>query len=167
MSTTNIFAILAPVPEMHLQSGLQTINQLANNSNNQIIKVAFGSMDFELFRKVDELRVNQAVDVFIYASHAANQPLHSHVTWQGRYIGHVNSRNGRYPGNSKYRPQSTNTDKPTWAVFWEVEDLQVLKSPIAMPLATIEDGIADFRGLGKKSNYVSRFFPESPLLVEY
>ena len=76
----------------------------------------------------------QAVDVFIYASHAANQFLRSEATWHGRYIGHVNSRNGRYPGNKQYRPQSTNTDKPLWAVFWEVEDLQVLKSPRAILL---------------------------------
>ena len=158
MSIKNMFAILAPVPEMHLISGLQAITQLTNDPNNQIVKVAFGSMDFELFRRVDELRENNAVDVFIYASHAANQPLHSQVTWHGRYIGHVNSRNGRYPGDRKYRPQSTNTDKPIWAIYWEVEDLKSLHLPIA---------IADFRGFGKKSNYTSRFVPEGPLLIEY
>ena len=143
---------------MHLISGLQTITQLTNNSNNQIFKVAFGSMNFELFRKADELRVNQAVDVYIYASHALNQSFHSQATWHGRYIGHVNSRNGRYPGNSQYCPPSTSTDTLTWAVYWELESLNLLNP---------QKAIADFRGLGKKSNYTSRFVPESPLLVEY
>jgi hypothetical protein len=158
MSTTNMFAILAPVPEMHFISGLQSITQLTNDPNNQIVKVAFGIMDFELFRRVDELRENNAVDVFIYASHAANQSLHSQVTWHGRYIGHVNSRNGRYPGDRKYRPQSTNTDQPIWAIYWELDSLQLLNLPIA---------IASLKGLGKSSNYTSRFVPEGPLLIEY
>ncbi len=84
--------------------------------------------------------------------------LDSQVTWHGLYIGHVHSRNGKYPGNKKHRPPSTVTDKPTWAIFWEVKELKPL---------TPECPIASFRGLSKKSNYTSRFIPEGPLLIEY
>lgn len=158
MDKTYSFAILAPVPEMHLISVPKTINKLADDSSNEALKVAFGSMAFEIFRKVDELRGNKAVFVFIYASHAADQPLHSQVTWHCLYIGHIQSRNGRYPGNEKHRPPTTSTDKPTWAIYWEVKELKLLDSPLKM------DSI---KGLDKKSNYTSRFIPEGPLLIEY
>ena len=159
MDQTQAFAILAPVPEIHLVSGVETITKLADESSDETAKVAFGSMDFESFRKIDELRGGKAVEVFIYASDpAGDQPLNSKVSWRGLYIGHVPSRNGRYPGKLKFRPPSTATDKPTWAVFWEVQELKPLTSPIA---------IASLKGLGKKSNYTSRFIPEGPLLIEY
>ncbi|MCA1990856.1 MAG: hypothetical protein LDL41_02245 [Coleofasciculus sp. S288] len=146
---THEFAILAAVPEEHLLSWQQ---------DGQETKVAFGSMDFELFRQADALRGNKAVEVFIYASLAENRPLKSEVSWHGLYVSHVQSRSGRYPQGMKYRPPSTASDKPTWAIFWEVEDLKPLSSPIA---------IASLRGLGKKSNYQSRFTPEGPLLITY
>ncbi|MBR8834217.1 MAG: hypothetical protein DSM106950_09310 [Stigonema ocellatum SAG 48.90 = DSM 106950] len=159
MDITQAFAILAPVPEIHLISGSETIAKLADESSDETVKVAFGSMDFESLRKIDELRGNKAVKAFIYASNpAGDQPLNSQVSWHGLYIGHVPSRNGRYPGKAKFRPPSTKTDKPTWAVFWEVQELQPLTSPIA---------IASLKGLGKKSNYPSRFIPEGPVLIEY
>lgn len=146
--TTRKLAILAPVPEEHL---------LSWQKDGQETKVAFGSMAFELFRQADELRGEKAVKVFIYASLAENRPLNSQVSWKGWYVGHVPSRSGRYPRGMKYRPPSTASEKPTWAIFWEVEELQPLSSPIA---------IASLRGLGKKSNYPSRFTPEEPLLIE-
>ncbi|MGA9383108.1 MAG: hypothetical protein WBV73_30465 [Phormidium sp.] len=159
MSTTHSFAILAPVPEIHLISGQETIAQLNNELNNEIVKLAFGSMAFEAFRQIDELRQSQSVEVFIYASDStADQPLHTQVSWHGIYIGHLPSRNGRYPGNKKFRPPSTLTDKPRWAVFWEVQELKFLEKPIE---------IASLKGLNKKSNFSSRFIPEGPLLIEY
>lgn len=158
MHTTHSFAILASVPEMHLESGVETINKLHLESNDKV-KVAFGSMDFEVFRKADQLRGDQVVEVFIYASQAqSDQPLHSEVTWSGLYINHVNSRNGRYPGKKEFRPASTLSDAPRWAVFWEVQDLKLLKTPIK---------IASLKGMGKKSHFTSRFIPETPLLIEY
>ncbi len=146
---THEFAILAPVPEEHL---------LSWQEEGQQPKVAFGSMAFELFRQADQLRGEKAVKVFIYASLAENRPLNSEVSWHGLYVGHVQSRGGRHPQGMKYRPPSTASDKPTWAIFWEVEDLEPLSSPIA---------IASLKGLGKKSNFASRFLPEGPFLIEY
>jgi len=147
--TTQEFAILAAVPEEHL---------LSWQKDGQETKVAFGSMDFELFRQADEKRGDKAVEVFIYASLAKNRSLKSEVSWHGLYIGHVQSRSGRYPQGMKYRPPSTASERPTWAIFWEVEELKPLSSPLA---------IASLRGLGKKSNYQSRFTPESPSLIVY
>ncbi|MDZ8049916.1 MAG: hypothetical protein RMX68_033915 [Aulosira sp. ZfuVER01] len=158
MAKTTSFAILAPVPEMHLLSALETIDKLESELSDETIKVAFGSMAFEVFRKADELRGDKEVEVLIYASDCIDQPLNSEASWQALYIGHANSRNGRYPGKSKFRPSSTATDKPTWAVFWEVQQLKRLKTPIA---------IATLKALGKKTNYASRFTPEGPLLIEY
>jgi hypothetical protein len=159
MVKTHSFAILAPVPEMHLLSAMETIANLEHELSDETVKTAFGSMDFELFRKVDELRGDKSVEVLIYASHSdADQPIDSEASWHGLYIGHVNSRNGRYPGKAQFRPPSTATDKPTWASFWEVQDLKPLTSPRK---------IGFLKGLGKKSCYNSRFIPEGPLLIEY
>lgn len=158
MAKTTSFAILASVPEMHLLSALDTMEKLENELSDEIIKVAFGSMAFEVFRKADELRGEKTVEVLIYASDRADQPLNSEVSWGGLYIGHANSRNGRYSGKSKFLPPSTTADKPRWAVFWEIQELTKLKTPIA---------IAAFKPLGKKTNLVSRFVPEEPMLIEY
>jgi len=159
MDTTNSFAILAPVPEMHLLSAMETIAQLNQEGSDEKFKTAFGSMDFELFRRVDELRVNKNVKVLIYASYSdTEQPFYPQISWEALYIGHVISRNGRYPGKAKFRPRSTASDKPTWAVFWEVQDLKPMASPIE---------VSSLIGLGKKSEYNSRFIPERPLLIEY
>ena len=149
MDKTQSFAILAAVPEVHLISGQDVcLNQG---------KVAFGSMAFEAFRKVDEMREDKAVEILIYASDAANRPLNTEVTWHGLYIGHVQSRGGRYLKGSQFRPPSTASEKPIWAIFWEVQDLKPLSSPIA---------IASLKGLERGSNLKSRFVPESPLLIE-
>jgi hypothetical protein len=116
-------------------------------------------MAFEVFRKADELRKERAVEVLIYASDAqGDKPLNPEVWWRARYIRHLPSRNGRYPGKSVFRPQSTTGDRPTWAIYWEVEELEKLKAPIA---------IASLQGLGQKANFKARFIPEGPVLTEY
>lgn len=157
MSTTHAFAILAPVPEIHLASGLESIKIQIEADLKP--KLAFGSNAFQFFREVDQLRDGKSVDVFIYASHSQEeQSLARTVTWRASYIGHVESRRGRYPGNTKYRSESTKTDSPQWAVFWEVEDLEQLKTPI--PIGTLQ-------GLNSKKLYAPQFFPEGPVLIQH
>lgn len=162
MQKTHAFAILAPIPEMHLISGLEAIAaqlDLEDLPPDHLPKVAFGSMDFEVFGEVEKLRDGKAIEVLIYASHAkGEQPLNPEVTWRALYVGYVGSRRGRYPGQSLYRPKSTATDSPTWAVFWEVQELERLKTPIP---------IGHLRGRTKKTNYQARFIPEGPVLIEY
>ncbi|GAB4381648.1 MAG: hypothetical protein Kow00121_40670 [Elainellaceae cyanobacterium] len=162
MQKTRDFAILVPVPEMHLISGLEAVAaqlDLDDLPPDYSPKVAFGSMDFEVFGQVEKLRGGKAVDVFIYASHAkGEQPLNPEVTWRGLYVSYVASRRGRYPGKSMYRPQATAADPPTWAVFWEVQELEQLKKSVP---------IGGLRGKNKKTNYPARFIPEGPVLIEY
>lgn len=162
MQKTRLFAILVPVREMHLISGLEAIAAQLDSDDlppDDLPKVAFGSMDFETFSEVEKLRGGKAIEAFIYASHAkGEQPLNPEVTWRGVYVGYVASRRGRYPGKSIYRPQSTLSDPPTWAVFWEVQELEQLKKPIP---------IGSLCGKNKKTNYPARFIPEGPVLIEY
>lgn len=62
MSTIKEVALLAPVPLEFLIEGIAVCDRQG--------KVAFGSRAWEIFRKLDELRNGQPVDVYIYASHS-------------------------------------------------------------------------------------------------
>ncbi|MEO0827851.1 MAG: hypothetical protein AAFY67_19810 [Cyanobacteria bacterium J06642_9] len=156
---TQDFAILAPVPEQHLVTGLEAIAQQLDADPPKVPPVlAYGSNAFEVFGKADELRGEQCVEMFFYASHAENPTFHPEATWKATYCKQVHSRRGRYPGKAFHRPPSTKNDAPTWAIFWLVQDLIELREPIL---------VSDFQGLGKKTAYASRFIPESPLLVEH
>ena len=157
-SKTHKFAILAPVPEEHLFSGLDAIATQLDTDPPEIPPVlAYGSGAFEVFGKADEMRKGLPVEMFFYASHAENPTFNPFATWKATYIKQVHSRRGRYPGKKFHRPPSTASDTPTWAIFWLVQDLEKLDTP--MP-------IEDFRGLDKKSNYSCGLIPEGPLLVE-
>lgn len=156
INKTRQFAILAPVPEQHLISGMEALNQQLDDGHEA--RLAFGSNAFMLFRKADELREQCLVDIYIYASHAEDRKLNPEATWKATYIEKLTSRSGRYPGKKIHRPRSTNTDKDTWGIFWVITELENLVEPIPL---------GDFRGYEKKSNYSSRFFPEGPLLVEH
>ncbi|MGG6296345.1 hypothetical protein ACQ4M4_18295 [Leptolyngbya sp. AN02str] len=162
MQKTNAFAILAPVPEQHLISGLEAIAAQLDAEDlppDHRPKVAYGSMSFEVFGEVEKLRAGRAVEVFIYASDAqGEQPLNPEVTWRGLYVSVVASRRGRYPGKAIHRPASTAHDTPTWAVFWELQELERLKTPIP---------IGKLRGHKKKTDYQPRFIPEGPVIIEY
>ncbi|MGB8698247.1 MAG: hypothetical protein WCD18_02425 [Thermosynechococcaceae cyanobacterium] len=162
MSKTHAFALLAPVPEEHLISGLEAIAAQLDAEDlptEHVPKVAFGSMDFEVLAEVETVRGGKSVEVLIYASHAkGDQRLNPEATWRGLYVGYVPSRRGRYPGKSIYRPASTLTDRPTWAVFWEVQELERMQTPI--PIGTLT-------GKNKKNPYQPRFIPEGPNLIEY
>lgn len=162
MQKTHAFAILVPVPEMHLISGLEAITAQLDSDDlppDHVPKIAFGSMDFELFGEVEKLRDGKAIEVFIYASHSkAEQPLNPDVHWRGLYVSNVGSRRGRYPGKAIFRPKSTMTDSSTFAVFWEIQALEQLKTPI--PIGTLQ-------GKGKKVNYQPRFIPQGPVLINY
>lgn len=150
------FAIIAPVPLRHLESGLETCREHG--------RVAFGSMDWEFFRDVDSRRGDSNVSVFIYASLDEGKLASSVVSWQGVYVGHVQSRRGRPPAGYHFRPKSTQKDLPSWVVFWEVSKLDRLDEPIK---------ISSFRGNTRSHsrrpqvNYLPSLIPRGPLLIEY
>jgi len=117
-------ALLAPVPEEHLQDGL---NVCATRG-----KVAFGSGKFDLFNKIDTSGLDQDLPVLIYPSASQNpESLKYKVSWIGTYAGFVNSRMGRHPDGMKFRPPSTKKypldNSGHWAIFWHVKDLKTLQ----------------------------------------
>lgn len=116
---THAFAILAPVPEQHLETGKEAIAaQLAADPPEIPPTLAYGSRAYDVFRKADEERAGRPVDIYFYASHAENPTLQPQATWKATYIEHVESRRGRYRGNPLHRPPSTAGDKENyWAVY--------------------------------------------------
>lgn len=69
---TRNFSLLVSVPEIHLLSGQDVCEQEG--------KVAFGSQDFEVFRKLDQDRNDRVVKVFIYATLQDNRSFIPKVT---------------------------------------------------------------------------------------
>jgi hypothetical protein len=153
MKTAEDIALLASVPLIYLEDGAKMKG-----------RVAFGSRSYELFLKLEELRGNDDVDVYIYASHSGGRH-DAKVSWHARYVGFVRSDSGIHT-NPKHRPPSTMTDTPDSAVFWEVEDLKRLEPPIR---------IGELRGVDKRSGnkiikkkpYVHTFRPRGPVLIEH
>lgn len=128
-------ALLAPVPIMHLSSGLRTVADVG--------RVAFGSRAWELFARLDEMLKGQPCKVYIYASYEEIVSK-SRVSWTATYLQTRESRGGAHPDRLKYRPESTLKDPADnlghWAVFWEVTDLRSLNRDEMIP-------INRFRGL--------------------
>ena len=119
------FAILAPVPLEHLESGEVIAAEKGF--------VAFGSRKFELFRDIDQRRDGNPVPVLIYPSHEDDQAkVTSMVSWIGWYIGSEETHNGRHSLGMDHRPPTTGQyaadNKGHWAVFWHVRQLLPLSA---------------------------------------
>ena len=146
-------ALLAPVPEKHLISGLKTCAQQG--------KVAFGTRSFEPFARLRDAKAI-GCDVYLYASHSA-EPGPPKASWKGRYLGYVDAKNGAHPEGMKFRPETTlegETDnKGHWFLFWEISDLRKLDEGEARL-------ISHLRGETSKSNYKAAFIPEGPLVIQ-
>lgn len=117
------FAILASVPEEHLDDGLPMCAETGF--------VAYGSQKWELFRKVDEMRGGESVPALIYPSDQDSPDgPHYVIQWTGWYIDHVDSIDGTHPDGATRRPQSTfkyrDDNTGFWAVLWHVAELQNL-----------------------------------------
>lgn len=135
MSDIKDFAILAPVPLEHLQSGAGIAHETGF--------VAFGSRKWELFRQVDELRGGAPVPVLIYPSHEDVAAKVSFiVSWTGWYIGCEESGNGRHSKGMTHRPPTTGQygldNQGHWAVFWHVRDLRELPPEQQLPISAIQ-----------------------------
>ncbi|RWD48638.1 MAG: hypothetical protein EOS25_14735 [Mesorhizobium sp.] len=132
MTDLNDFAILAPVPLEHLQSG----EDIARRTG----FVAFGSRKWELFRKVDDLRVAAPVGVLVYDKVPAKDSFI--VCWARWYIGCEESANGKHSQGMTHRPpttgQYTSDNQGHWAVFWHVRDLRQLPPSQRLPISVIQ-----------------------------
>ncbi len=129
------FAILAPVPLEHLESGVAIAAEKGF--------VAFGSRKFELFRGVDARRDGEPVRVLIYPSHEDDPAKLSFVvSWVGWYVGSEETNNGRHPLGMEHRPPSTgkytSDNQGYWAVFWHVSDLTQLSKSESFPISKLQ-----------------------------
>lgn len=129
------FAILAPVPLEHLETGQGIATQTGF--------VAFGSRKFELFRDIEERRNGAAVPVLIYPSHEDDPAKTSfQVSWIGWYVGSEETNNGRHSKSMTHRPPTTGQyaadNKGFWAVFWHVRDLLPLASGDRFPISKLQ-----------------------------
>jgi hypothetical protein len=123
MPSSHSFAILAPVPLEHLKTGLTTAAEHPF--------VAYGTMRWELLRKLDQMRGGAPVATLIYPSHEGEDaPSNCRIGWFGWYVGHVDSKGGTHPDGMTYRPSSTGNypadNKGHWAAFWHVAGLRRL-----------------------------------------
>jgi len=128
------FAILAPVPEEHLVSGMVVAAETGF--------VAYGTRKWELLREVDNRREGDPVPVLIYPSHEDVPARDTFVvTWFGWYTGHVDSKNGAHPQGMTHRPETTAQyaadNKGLWAAFWHVESLRRLPPDKRLPISKI------------------------------
>ncbi len=132
------FAILAPVPAEHLESGL-TVLALHDY-------VSYGSQKFRLFREVDRMRCDENVPVLIYPSHETDVvKVTFQISWTAEYIGHVDDyplkaddeRSGRRPETTeKYRHRGDSA--AGWAVFWRIRQLRQLPAGEHLPIAKLD-----------------------------
>ena len=118
------FALLAPVPLIHLESALRLPSQQPY--------IAFGSMKWDLFRDIDAERGERPVPALIYPSHDLDAAeFHYNVSWAGWYVGSTGDQLQKFADEKAGRRPSSalNDEKDTpsyWAVFWRVADLQRL-----------------------------------------
>lgn len=135
MTVTNDFAILAPVPLEHLQSG----KGIAAKEG----FVAFGSRKWELFRNVDEMRGCAPVPVLIYPSYEDVSVKDSFIVcWGGWYVGSEESGSGKHSLGMTHRPPTTgqyaSDNQGHWAVFWHVKELFELPKDQQMPISAFQ-----------------------------
>ncbi len=159
----NDFAILAPVPLEHLESGQVVAAKTGF--------VAYGSRKFELFRDIEKRRDGNPVLVLIYASddpakliYASDDPAKPApmVSWVGRYIGSEDAcdgdRDGEHPLGMKHRPPSTRCDNEGhWTVFWHVEKLSRLAAKDCFEISELQTT----KGVWRKDAH-----PRGPELVD-
>lgn len=130
MTDLHHFAVLAPVPLEHLNSGIAIAEKYGF--------VAYGTRKWELLRQLNAMRcdtdgrVTGRVAVLIYESHNENAPAHnSHiVSWFGWYAGSEESDTGAHSGGMRYRPPTTSAYPSDnighWSAFWHVSALRKL-----------------------------------------
>jgi hypothetical protein len=143
--TSPALALLAPVPYMHLESGLDTCRSFGS--------VIFGSDRWGLF---EDRGVEAGAPVYLYAS-LTHMPGVPQVTYLARYV-----RMYRHEelGREQLRRRPPTTEGPNegvFVVYWEVEDLTKLadREVFAISDLSTEDG----RHLNPA------FIPHGPLAV--
>ncbi len=131
----NDFAILAPVPLEHLESGQPVAEEKGF--------VAFGSRGRKFFRDMDKRRDGNPVPVLIYASDEGTPArFTSKVSWVGWYIDSEETHTGRHSLGMEHRPPTTaqypDGNSGHWAVFWHVEKLSRLATKDCFEISELQ-----------------------------
>lgn len=137
MSDSVSFALLAPVPQEHLESGVEVAARTGY--------VCFGSQNWNLFVELDGLRGTEYVPVLFYPSHDDVAPKDTFkVCYQGWYVAHVTSdADKRHDDADGHRPPTVDKwrsefDSPHhWALFWRVRDLKRLPDSEQVAIGTL------------------------------
>jgi hypothetical protein len=140
-------ALLAPVPEEHLQSGLERCRAEGF--------VAFGT-DTAMVLSELKLLVDQEhpADILFYASRMSGVLT---ATFRARFVDYEGAVSGKAkPGWAKYRPVSTGTDT-NFSSFYLVREFRLLERPIA---------IASLNKRGNKGKFKSNFRPHGPIIID-
>lgn len=126
------FAILAPIPLEHLESGLLVLQSRSY--------VSYGSQKYELFRRIKKEYGDAEAPVLIYPSFEDSEvKLTYQVSWLARYVGSVEETSEKYHDQKEgHRPVTTEKypadNANGWAVFWRVRDLQQLPPDKHVPI---------------------------------
>jgi hypothetical protein len=138
-------ALLAPVPYMHLESGLEVCRLKGS--------VIFGSDRWGLF---DQRGVEPGAPVYLYESLLG----HAHrpeVTWRAEYV-RMYRHEDLGPEERKRRPPTTDNEKEApFVVYWEVRELRRLEPEEVFPISDLS---------GEDGHVLSyAFVPHGPLAV--
>ena len=124
-------------------------------------ELALGSRAWEVFRRLDAIRTDHAVRVWIYASHNPDQPSPASATWTAYYVRCVDSMGGAHPDSEHFRSPIARPEDGLayWAIYWHVEGLRQLEASEYQP-------VSQMRGLDQRKPYGRPFEPEGPILIE-
>jgi hypothetical protein len=144
-------ALLAPVPS----------DLLDDARDEGKTTVAFGSMAWDFFRQLSDEVGEEPLDAYIYASHAGELTLEA--SWTGKFVGWRDAIEAE--GDPSFRELRTklaledwagNEEGGRWAVYWIIEDLCQLETPLK---------VGDVRLPGGRK-LSSAFVPRGPLRIQ-
>ena len=135
MDDLHHFALLAPVPLEHLQSGKPVAGRTGF--------VAFGTKKWELLRKLNDMRGEGRVAVLIYPSHEDVPAKDSFiVSWFGWYVGSEETPTAAHSKGMLHRPPTTAAypadNRGHWAAFWHISGLRELTPEKRLSIGKIQ-----------------------------
>lgn len=143
-------ALLTPVPEEHLVSGIETCRETGF--------VSFGTEAGEVLSELRSLvDADHEADIYFYASQTSPGTSAKTVTYIARFVGYEGAPEAKKKGWDKYRPRSTENDGK-WSSFYLVSNLRRLDAPIAI------SSLPKRNGKGRK--LAKSFIPIGPTLID-
>ncbi len=131
--------LLAPVPVVHLRDAIAVASERG--------RVAFGSDSFDLFDRLRRSGAIGTLPVYVDASRTGSEKAGGgqrldvgRVHLRGVLAAVTNGdRRGRHP-DPTIRPDSALATDGRWALFWELDQVEELKPPLALALFAARSG---------------------------